>query len=79
MVDNFAIKVMSDADAEHIINVLKKDYTITVDREAKKYIGLAIKWDYDNGKVHMHMPGYLEKAMTRFKHEIPTKVQNSPH
>ena len=27
----------------------------------------------------MHMPGYLDKAMTRFKHEIPTKVQNSPH
>ena len=27
----------------------------------------------------MHMPGYLEKAMIRFKHETPTKVQNSPH
>jgi hypothetical protein len=27
----------------------------------------------------MHMPGYLEKAITRFKHKIPTKVQNSPH
>ena len=44
-----------------------------------KYIGLTIEWDYDNGKVHMHMQGYLGKAMTRFKHEIPTKVQNSPH
>ena len=25
------------------------------------------------------MPGYLEKAMTRFKHKTPIKVQNSPH
>jgi hypothetical protein len=25
------------------------------------------------------MPGYLEKAMTKFKHETPTKIQNSPH
>ncbi len=25
------------------------------------------------------MPGYLEKAITRFNHKIPTKVQNSPH
>ena len=79
VVDDFAIKVMSNEDANHIINVLKKDYTITVDREATKYIGLTIEWDYINGKTHIHMPGYLEKAMTRFKHEIPSKVQNSPH
>ena len=50
-----------------------------MDREATKFIGLTIPWDYDNGKVHIHMPGYLDKAMMRFKHEIPTKVQNSPH
>jgi hypothetical protein len=25
------------------------------------------------------MPGYLEKAFTRFKHEAPEKIQNSPH
>jgi hypothetical protein len=70
---------MSDEDATHLINILKKDYAITVDREAMKYIGLTVEWDYDNGKVHIHMPGYLDKAMTRFKNEIPTKVQNSPH
>ena len=79
VVDDFAIKIMSEDDANHLINILKKDYTISVDREATKYIGLTIEWDYDNGKVHMHMPGYLEKAMIRFKHETPTKVQNSPH
>jgi hypothetical protein len=59
--------------------VLKKDYIITVDREATKYIGLTIEWDYDNGKVHIHMPGYLDKAMKRFKHHTPLKIQNSPH
>jgi hypothetical protein len=79
VVDDFTIKIMSEDNANHLISILKKDYTITVDKEAKKYIGLTIKWDYDNGKVHMHMPGYLDKTMTRFKHEIPTKVQNSPH
>jgi hypothetical protein len=79
VVDNFAIKVMSDDDANHLINVLKANYKITVDKDATKYIGLTIEWDYDNGKAHIHMPGYLAKAMTRFKHKIPTKVQNSPH
>jgi hypothetical protein len=64
VVYNFAIKIMSKNDAEHIITTLKKDYTITVDREATKYIRLTIDWDYNNGKVHVHMPGYLVKAMT---------------
>ncbi len=64
---------------DHLINVPKKNYTIPVDREATKYIGLTIEWDYKNGKVHMHMLGYLAKAMTSFKHETPTKIKHSPH
>jgi hypothetical protein len=67
VVDDFAIKIMNENDADHIINILRKDYTIAVDREATKYIGLTIVWDYKNDEVHMHMPGYLEKAMMRFK------------
>ncbi len=52
---------------------------MTVDKEATKYIGLTIKWDYMNQKAHIHMPGYLQKALIRFKHEMPNKIQNSPH
>jgi hypothetical protein len=58
---------------------MKTYYTITVDKDAAKYIGLTIEWDYENGKVHMFMPGYLAKAMIRFKHETPSKIQNSLH
>jgi hypothetical protein len=79
VVDDFAIKVMFENSADHIINALKKDCTITVDREATKYIGLTIEWEYENRKNHIHMPGYLEKAFTRFKHEMQKKTQNSPH
>jgi hypothetical protein len=42
VVDNFAIKIMSENNVNHI-NVLKKNYTIIVDREATKYIGLTIE------------------------------------
>ncbi len=79
VVDNFAIKIMSELNADHLIKALRKYYQITVDKEATKYIGLTIEWDYANGKVHTHMPGYLPKAMTRFKHETPNKIQNSPY
>jgi hypothetical protein len=79
IVDDFAIKIMSENNAYHIINALKKYFTITVDKDAAKYIGLTIEWDYENEKVHMSMPGYLAKVMIRFKHETPNKIQNSPH
>ena len=52
---------------------------MTVDEDAKKYIGLTIQWDYTNQKAHIHMPGYLDKAFVRFNHEPPMKIQNSPH
>ena len=46
---------------------------MTVDTEATKYIGLTIDWEYKNRKAHLHMPGYLEKAFTTFKHDAPEK------
>ncbi len=65
VVNNFAIKYTKLEDAQHLIDALKKDYTITIDWDATKYIGigLTIEWDYSKGKVHVHMPGYLPKAL----------------
>ncbi len=63
VVDNFAIKYTKMEDAKHLINALQKDYTITVNWDTTKYIGLTIEWDYKNQKVYAHMPGYLSKAL----------------
>jgi hypothetical protein len=79
VVDDFAIKYIKEADATHLIEALKREYTITVDNEATKYIGLTIEWEYKNGKKHAYMLGYLGKAMICFGHEKPSKIQNSPH
>jgi hypothetical protein len=65
-------------DAQHLIEALKKDYTITIDWGATKYIGLTIDWDYDKGKVHVHMPGFLDKVFLKFKHVAPSKEQTHP-
>jgi hypothetical protein len=47
--------------------------------EGKKYIGLTIDWDYENGKVHVSMPGYVSKALKQFDHKTPRKKQDSPY
>ncbi len=79
VVDNFAIKFTKMEDAKHLIEALKKDYMITINWGATKYIGLTIDWDYNKGQVHVHMPGYLDKAFLKFKHAAPIKKQNSPY
>ncbi len=46
VVDDFAIKYVNEEDAEHLINAIKKYYPMTIDKEATKYIGLTIEWDF---------------------------------
>jgi hypothetical protein len=48
VVDDFAIKYTSMEDAKHLIDALKQDYTITINWDATKYIGLTLKWDFKN-------------------------------
>ena len=79
VVDNFAIKYTKKEDVQHLIDAIQKNYNITVDWDTTKYIGLTIEWDYTNRKVYLHMPGYLDKALLQFKHEMPKTKQNSPH
>ncbi len=63
----------------HLLNIPKEHYEIAVDWTGNTYIGLTMDWDYPSQIVHISMPGYIEKALTRFGHERPKRKQNSPH
>ena len=43
------------------MSALKEDCEILTDWEGGRYIGLALDWDYQEGEVHLSMPGYVEK------------------
>jgi len=79
VVDDFGVKYTNTADAEHLLATLKQDYECDADWDGTRYLGLTLNWDYDNGKVHLSMPGYIEKALLRFGHPNPTKPQLQPH
>jgi hypothetical protein len=34
-----------------------------------------LDWDYATRKVHLSMPGYIEKNLVRFGHVLSTKPQ----
>ena len=78
-VEDFGIKYTDKKDAEHLLNALRQLYTISVDWSGTTYIGLNLAWNYENRTLKISMPSYIPAALTRFKHQIPTKKQNSPH
>jgi hypothetical protein len=63
VVDNFGVKYINKGDVEHLTNMLKQDYKINVDWEGTRYLGLTLDWDYATRKVHLSMPGYIEKTL----------------
>ncbi len=79
VVDDFGVKYVGKEHTMHLINALKQDYEISEDWEGNKYIGITFEWDYANRQVHLSMPGYINKALLRFGHERPRRLQNSPH
>jgi hypothetical protein len=62
VVDDFGVKYTNKDNVKHLVSILKQDYKIDVDWEGTQYLGLTLDWDYAAHKVHLSMPGYIEKA-----------------
>ncbi len=68
VVDNFGVKYVGEEHAQHLLSVMQKYYKCSCDWEGEQYCGLTLKWDYEGKKVHLTMPNYVSKALTRFQH-----------
>jgi Reverse transcriptase (RNA-dependent DNA polymerase) len=79
VVDDFFVQYTSLDDLHHLSTTLKKNYEITLDMEAKKFCGITLDWNYEEGHVTLSMPGYVEKALQRFTHPPHQKPEHSPH
>jgi hypothetical protein len=77
VVDDFGIKYKERADVEHLLEVLRKLYEITVDWEGRKYLGVTIRFDTQKHTVTLSMPGYIDKVIARFCPDI-TRGAPSP-
>lgn len=78
MVDDFGVKYVGREHAEHLISVLQEHYKIKTDWTGDRYIGIHLKWDYVKQQVHLHMPGYVKKALLQFGHQLK-QTQNQPY
>ena len=75
----FLVQYYSEKDAEHFLHALRQKYTITVDREAKIYIGTNLKWDYIKRTVELSMPEYVKHALQKFQHLLPSCPEHFPY
>ena len=78
-VDDFGVKYVGKKHAEHLISVLKQDYTISQDWTGAKYLGINLDWDYAHRQVHCSMLDYIPAALKRFNHVAPKKPQHQPY
>jgi hypothetical protein len=79
VVDDFGIKYVDKADAQHLLDTLKLLYTASIDWDAKQYCGLTLDFDYVNRTCDISIPGYIERALQRFEHSSPSRPQHAPH
>jgi len=78
-VEDFGGKYVREDNANHLIQVLEEHYGISKDWKGTKCCGLSLDWDYKKREVHLSMPGYVAKALTRSKHAKSTKLRDQPH
>jgi hypothetical protein len=78
VVDNFAVKYVGKQHAEHLRNALLRTYELTTDWAGTVYSGATLKWDYKNRTCYISMPGYVSKVISKFQHEAPKHLQDTP-
>jgi hypothetical protein len=80
VVDDFGIKYVGREHAEHLVAAIKSLYTLTTNWQGNVYCGLTLKWNYIGARsVQLSMPGYVAKALNKFRHGQPTRPQHAPH
>ena len=60
VVNDFGVKYVGEEHAKHLKATLEEHYKLTCD-----WTGLTLDWDYKRRQVHLSMPNYVAKALTR--------------
>jgi hypothetical protein len=81
IVDDFAgVRYTKKSDVDRLLTTLQMEYKCSTDRTRNRYISLSLDWDYITRTATLSMPGYIERALTRFEHPPPSKQPKySPH
>jgi hypothetical protein len=78
VVDDFAVKYVTESDANHLHDALLQHYEITTDWEGTVYSGITLDWDYKKRISDISMPGYITNVLNKLQHDAPWTPQHTP-
>jgi hypothetical protein len=78
VVDDFGIKWRNKDDLDHLITSLEKKYNMKTDMDAKQYVGINLKWDYQQHTLTCSMDDYIDTALQELQHVMPKQHYKSP-
>ena len=64
--------------ADHLIQALKKLYTISIDWTGSLYCSISINWDYYKHICDISVPTYIREAFHKFQHPAPSRPPRRP-
>jgi hypothetical protein len=79
VMDDFGVQYVGKEHAQHLIDALETDYTVSKDWTGGLYCGITLQWNYMNKHVDLSMPGYTKDALHKFQHLLPKRPQYAPH
>ena len=59
VINDFGIKYFGQDNADHLIQALNKQYTISMDWTGSFFCGLHTQWDYTSRTCDISMPNYI--------------------
>ena len=77
--NDFGVKYVGQEHAQHLMDTLQENYTISHYWEGTSYLGIDLDWDYCNKRVHLSMIIYIDDTLKRFHQPPPKKPQYQPH
>jgi hypothetical protein len=78
-VNDFGVRYFSVPDALHLINAVKSNYNLAIDWSGPLYCNLILNWHYDAEYADVSMPGYIDRALTKFAYPVPLRPQHALH
>jgi hypothetical protein len=79
VVGDFGVKYVGREHAEHLMECIKKKYTISSNWNGGAYCGLTLDWHYKNHTVDLYMPGYIKAALHKYQHAAPANPEHAPY
>jgi hypothetical protein len=78
VVDDFGIKYVNDDDISHLVQVLHKKYSLTLDMSGSTYLGMKIDHDTQQHTLTISLPGYIDRALRVLGITKSEKPVNNP-